>query len=492
MVPSMLAPVGRLGNATVIAPTICRDAVRGGRLTRSERAEGAEMEAPQPGRARPGRCSLPLGKTEPVDSSSSPAQEVPVGAGQAEQAPSDFSEDGMEASVTDVSHEEGVAGGGRSRFSRASSVRLPCAVGVLAYAMLAVSIPVFLGGEPSPEQVPAALLEQQRVITDNGTQLIGRSINEGVTDLIEFASLLEVLGPAEPSRLAQATTLFAAIHRRYESVYVVNSDRNVLAAAGGEPRPELVRGDRLFRGADMEDAVRVDDADVIIPQYSPMKSCSEETGVGQQAGGSVCELSTAVVGHYDPSFLLNPLDGLELRGAWLVNQEGRILATPGAAVLMGKLPTADLQGAARRAAADESGAFARRAPDGRTEVIGFAPLTGSGPRGKLGWSLLTASAVNDIAPANDDKSQWALGFAVLFGVFTTLVFGWLWLAVIRPLDHLEHEADRIAHGDLDRPVTIERHDEIGLVARSLERIRVASLAERKRGASRGHNDSNAG
>jgi HAMP domain-containing protein len=52
----------------------------------------------------------------------------------------------------------------------------------------------------------------------------------------------------------------------------------------------------------------------------------------------------------------------------------------------------------------------------------------------------------------------------------------------RPLRHLGHVADTMSKGDLDTPVSvgIESHDEIGDLARSLERMRSSLKAAMSR------------
>ena len=67
---------------------------------------------------------------------------------------------------------------------------------------------------------------------------------------------------------------------------------------------------------------------------------------------------------------------------------------------------------------------------------------------------------------------------VLLTLLALLIFGWLYLVVIQPILRLQHEAERLAYGDLSRPVEVVRYDEIGLVARALERIRILLIRRR--------------
>jgi hypothetical protein len=282
--------------------------------------------------------------------------------------------------------------------------------------------------------------------------------------------MLELIGRYDYATLREAADRFGDVHARYEAVYIMNADRTVLASAGGEARPDLLRGDRPFRRADMDDAQLVD-TDLVIPQYAPVGLCPPPpTGL---AIAEPCGERGAVVGHYASQFLLDALGGLELGRAWLVNHRGQVLAAPASVGVFEKLPRPELEQAAAAAGRGEAGAFRSGAGEG-IEVIAFAPASGFGPAGQLGWSVVTVRPVEEFIGARRGAAAIGLGLAI--AVVTIFVFGWLWIAFIRPLDQLEFDADRIAHGDLVSHVVIHRHDEIGLVARSLERIRVSARA----------------
>ena len=366
-----------------------------------------------------------------------------------------------------------------TRRRRVSSVRLPWAVGFLVFAVLAVSIPVYVGDEPARRPVPAGVLDQQRAVTHNAAQAARRSTNEGVSDLTGLAALLALHGPDE-TRYVDALARFSDIHQRYQSVYLLGADGKVLAAEGGRPRPDLLAQDRPFRAAEMQDAARTPDGDVVIPQYAPMRTCDEDSAE------TSCVVIAAVVGQLQPSALVNALGGLELGRSWLVNRHGEVLAAAAGSPLFEKLPRADLREAATRASAGEIGATSTRVR-GRHELVGYAPVSGFGPAGKLGWAVVTSRPLDD-AGAPNSRQRTALVAALALAVATVVVFGWLWLAFVRPLDHLEREADRVAHGDIDRPVMIDRSDEIGLVARSVERLRQALVGHDASGNGNGSAD----
>jgi HAMP domain-containing protein len=350
---------------------------------------------------------------------------------------------------------------------RSSSVRRPWAFGVLTFSVIAVAIPVYLGPGPVPQDMNATVESQQASVTRHGAQAIRRSVNEGVADLVELASVFEIIGLDDLDTVQRINARFTGIHARYQTLYVLGPDGKILTAERGQPRPDLLRGDRPFRRADMDGATKAEE-DLIIPQYSPISLCNSPTGTVRVGP---CGRTASVVAHYDPGFLLNPIGGLEIGRSWLVDREGRVLATPGVAGGLQPLPRPDLATAARRAAGGEAGVYSTRVEGERVEVVAYAPVSGFGAAGNLGWSVITSRIVTDRTAVDQRQEEVAFGFALLLGTLTLLVFAWLWYWVIRPLDHLEHEADRVAHGQLDAPVRIVRHDEIGLVARSVDRLR---------------------
>jgi methyl-accepting chemotaxis protein len=78
-------------------------------------------------------------------------------------------------------------------------------------------------------------------------------------------------------------------------------------------------------------------------------------------------------------------------------------------------------------------------------------------------------------PQTQAREQ-ALLFGLLLLVLSLGVFGWLYAMVLRPLQRVRLEAERLASGDLQAPVEIRRYDEIGLIAHSLEQTRLLLIS----------------
>ena len=92
--------------------------------------------------------------------------------------------------------------------------------------------------------------------------------------------------------------------------------------------------------------------------------------------------------------------------------------------------------------------------------------------------MVTARSVSSISLPETAARRQALIIAIALALATVVVFGWLWILVLRPLLRLQGEAERIAYGDLSRNVEIVRYDEIGLIGRALERIRILLIRQR--------------
>lgn len=348
------------------------------------------------------------------------------------------------------------------RFRQASSVKLPLVVGVVLFAMLAVLTGLLVGRTQDPVDVPLSLRDAYETAARDSAQSVRRSVNEGVDDLEAVARILQGGDRFGKPALDRALAALRGVHVRYLSLYVIDTDRRVLARQGGQPRPNLLDTSDPFRAAGMDDAKEVD-GEIVIQQYAPI----------QTPNGRL-----ALVGHYDPAFLQTHLESFTPGSGWVVNRDGKIIAALGGFLAFEGLPRRPLREAADLAADGQTGTLEVTGSSDRSEVVSFSAVSGHGPAGRLGWSVIGARGVPTIAlpQVNVRTHGIIVGFAV--GLLTLVVFGWLWLNIVQPLDRLEAEADRIADGDLSNPVQVPRYDEIGLVGRALERCRVALIRSR--------------
>lgn len=360
--------------------------------------------------------------------------------------------------------EEQVTTEGRSRPVRgssapqgqrlASTVRLPWLVGLASLLTLSAVLGLLSGRDSSTAGVQRAALDAQEATAVGAAQQVRRSLNEGSDDLVQVARTLSpyVEGDQVPSELAR-TVLEATAewHLRYLSLSLVDAatGRNVLGVPGETaPAPLGELPD------DRRQVVVLDDGRIV--QSVPVR---DDSGL----------LVAAV---HDPAFLypnLFPRPG----ALYVVADDGRILAAPGAVGLGEALPTPLLRETAE-VADGVSGATARPAGPGLSSVTAHAPVDGVGPGGDAGLGVVL---VRDVATSGAPVSYRVTGAlaALAVGLTSIALFRWLHVAVVRPVLDLQLAAERVAYGDLSRPVEVTRYDEVGTTARALERLRLALI-----------------
>ena len=101
-----------------------------------------------------------------------------------------------------------------------------------------------------------------------------------------------------------------------------------------------------------------------------------------------------------------------------------------------------------------------------THIMAFAPIA------TVPWGLgIGQSEQETFGPIRRLRDR-VIGFEILV-LIAALLFAWMdTSAVAGPLDALKKASERIASGDLDHSVNVRRADEIGLLARSFETMRL--------------------
>jgi HAMP domain-containing protein len=356
-----------------------------------------------------------------------------------------------------------------------SSIRLPWGLGLACLLLVAMVVGALVGRIDEEEfRVPDAVLRYQETVTNIAAESVRKSINEGVDDLVEFSGVVAGLtsgappgAPDEippPDKLGSALKSLGDVHGRYTALYVLDSSGAIVVSVGDQPLPELLQPGPPYQTAGTLPArERPGEAGgVLIQQYAPLQLGIEPD---------------SVIAHYDPQFLSSPLQAAAPGEAWVVNRQGRVIASIEGAGFV-QLPRQSLRDAAGKALNGETGVVHTSGSIDEQEIIGYAPVTGPGSGGQLGWVVVTSRSVSGLElPGLKVRAQGILaGLAI--GVLALLIFGWLYAVVIWPTLRLQAEAERLAYGDLSKPVQIIRYDEIGLVARALERMRVLLIRKK--------------
>ena len=345
----------------------------------------------------------------------------------------------------------------------ASSIRLPWGVGLVVLLLLAIASALFLGRSPSGTlKVPAAALDYQAGISETAAQSVRRSLNEGVHDLATAAQILGATTPVSPTDLSAALLALHANHDRFSSLYVVSENGNIEASVGS-PFGATLLDDRSFEQADIEEAVHQPDQSLIVQMFVPISR------VGQQAH--------AMVGVYDLQILSSSLAGALPGDAWVMDANGRVVATASASSSVSS-PGPAVESVLASALSGRTGAKTVGDSPENQDVLGYAPVRGEGPAASLRWAVVTSRRVDTLPLPELQAKREGLLFAVLLIVVTLFVFGWLYAVVLSPILAVQREAERLAYGDLSQAVEVARYDEIGLLARALERLRIGLIRRR--------------
>ena len=111
---------------------------------------------------------------------------------------------------------------------------------------------------------------------------------------------------------------------------------------------------------------------------------------------------------------------------------------------------------------------------GEKRMVAYVPVGGADASSEASIGLLLA---DPIAPLNRSLAQARLATMVLLTVITLVIAGLLFRLLIRPLVRLARTAGRIAGGDLEASFSAATRDEVGMLASTLERMRVELRAK---------------
>lgn len=306
------------------------------------------------------------------------------------------------------------------------------------------------GGE---DGVLQAVLDAEETAAAGAAQSVRRSLNEGSDDLQQVADALQEEVDDGSVRVDRAATVMrstVANHERYLALGLAQAGtgRFVLTSPG-EPVPAP-----LGEVPDDDRAVGLLD-DGRLVETVPV------------AGGR--DLVVAAV--YDPAFLVPAFAPAPL-GFAVAHAEGRVVVETGLG-----LPAAGEDVADRLAGAADRGATSRveLGALGRAVVSAVAPVAGAGPAGRADLVVVVSRDVGTATAASSPAQRRGLLAAGLVAVVSLAVFGLLHLAVVRPVVRLQRDAERVAYGDLSRPVVTDQYDEIGTTSRAFERLRLALI-----------------
>lgn len=339
---------------------------------------------------------------------------------------------------------------GRATLRRSpGGVRLPWLVSLLVLLALAAGFALLLNRGPS-EEVPQAVLETRAGVAHATAQGMRKGLDEASDDLAVLATVLAERSIGEwDDQMAR----FIEVHRRYQVVYLVDQQREVVLSVGdARPRAELLP-DPLPTVPGLTRPQPAGNLPALLA-YTPL--------------GREGQPPLVLVGRYDVSFFVPALRQTAPGTGYVVDVGQKVVGSTAGFLSFQDLPDPGLQAAAQRAAAGSeiSGAFATD-----EQVVAFAPIRGDSPAGRLGMAVVSSVDRRDLALPRNDARRLALLLGVLTGLVGLLVMFWMYLFVIGPVRGVARDAERIAFGDRSEPLHVVRYDEVGLITRALERCR---------------------
>lgn len=341
-----------------------------------------------------------------------------------------------------------------------SSVWLPWLVGLIALLLVAVAALALVGRDRGQEGVSEPVIVAQERAAEAAGQFFRRSANEAVVDLTTAAAQLTA---APSAALSDTLQEMLTAQERWTSLAAIDEDGSIVASVGDGEASRFAQVDVHTKAGI---AVAESSGRVLVYSYAPLVRADEPPVV--------------LIGVSDQLVLDVSLAAAQPGQAYAVDDEGRVLATNGLPTEIATLPDDALREAAARGSSGSVGTSVPTVSEGIARVVSWAPIAGQGAAGSLGWAVVVDRTVGDLTTPDARYRIPGVVFGVILALVALAVFGWIWIRVLRPLASLENEAERVAYGDLSRIVPVVHFDEVGRIARALERLRLQLIGRRAR------------
>lgn len=353
----------------------------------------------------------------------------------------------------------------RRRVKTRLGARGPLALTAVLLLLWCVPVGLLLNRTDDSVSIPASMVNDQRDRTDLVADRVRRALNEAQADMVSTARLIDG-DDAGTTREVLEDALRE--HTRYQALYLLSEDGDVVARAGDEPHVDWS-----------------DDKDLPLVRVSGKGGKKPVIQVGAPLPDKKGE---TVVGEVRVEFLNSLLKRPGLGEVRVVDSEAETIAASDGFLAFEKLPRDALTDVVRAgsvrvgAGPVENGLLLR---EGRSvTVAAAAPFSGGGVAADIGWTAVSWQNAKafQIAPYQlEDRSILAglLGLALI-----VVCLGWVFLVVVRPLRALATGAEKLADGDLKTVQYPRYQDEVGAVVRSLELLRQQLQARKQNQARR--------
>jgi methyl-accepting chemotaxis protein len=155
--------------------------------------------------------------------------------------------------------------------------------------------------------------------------------------------------------------------------------------------------------------------------------------------------------------------------AFLVDEQAKVVAHPRGEYVTGQVRLTDhpLVSAFRQAGQPGTAAFTQT---DATEALGSVRGT------RFGWTVVVQQNEEELFAPLRQSLVLGAGLLAASALLVALLARRASARLVRPILEMSRAADRMSSGDLEHPISAGRHDELGVLARSLERLRISLRA----------------
>ncbi len=336
-------------------------------------------------------------------------------------------------------------------------------VTVLAVGLLPLGL---FGGITLHQQARRVEIEAERSLQASGER-ISSQVDEWFDKNVRVLRAAASLPALASMRGDEQTQALTAIQHAYPWMYLVFTiapDGKNVARSDGRPLADY--GDRQY----FKDVV------------ASGKDLSWETLIGKTskkpavilavpiiANGAVAGVLAAAMTVEDISSIIAHWRTGRTGFAFLVDEQAKVVAHPREEYVLGQVHL------------NEHPLVASFRRDGRPRALAFTESDGKDALGyvqgnRFQWAVAIQQEKEELfAPL---RQTLALGLALLAAAAILVALTALTASrvLVRPILEMSDAADRMSTGDLESPIVVSRTDELGVLARSLERLRISMRA----------------
>jgi diguanylate cyclase (GGDEF)-like protein/PAS domain S-box-containing protein len=330
----------------------------------------------------------------------------------------------------------------------------------------------YFAAEDSKQQIEQREGEAFVNRAKNALDVMDRGMFERSREIRNAAILDDIRSPAVPAaRKREILERLQANFNAYAWIGICDADGKGAVGTGGylvgkdlSKRPWCTKGRDNYYIGDVHDALLL--AKLLPnPSGQPFYLVDVASPVIDAKG----VLQGVLCGHIYWNWAEEALDSARTPGKdiLLLSKDGLVLSGPEAPRSeLAKLAPLTLQSI--RSNQSDSGYLLERWSNGKTYLVGYAKSSGYRDYPGLGWVSLVRQDVNDaFAPARELRRR-----ILLTGLAMGVLFAWLgWLLagrIARPITRISEAADRIAAGELEATMPVQRGEgEVAHLSRAI-------------------------